>query len=146
MKKFLLTFYCLFLLSTVSIAEEIQCNFLVDKIIKSKSGKFVKDKIYNDEKEFNIKITNLVNQGNNRFKGILNGANHTNRNVEIHQTTDFIEIMQSDAYSTPYRSIYTIFTKEPSSKGGFLSSMYTNFQSNWGFAQVRYYRGNCLIR
>ena len=145
MKKILLILFFI-LFKSVSIAEEIQCNFSVDKIFKSDSGKFVKDKIYSDEKEFNVNISSIVNLGNNKFKGILNGANHTNRNVEINQTSDFIEIMQSDAYSTPYRSVYTIFTKEPSSKGGFLSSMYTNFQSNWGFAQIRYYRGNCLIK
>jgi len=145
MKIILSSFFIFILLFKPSVANEINCNFFVDKIIEGKSGKFSKGKIYDDEKKFNVKINNLKKINNNSFEGTLNGANHKDRTVNIFEHSNFIEILQTDAHSTPYRSIYTIFTKQPSSKGGFLSSLYTNFQSNWGHAEIRYYRGNCSI-
>ena len=144
MKKIVLILICI-TFSSYAYSLEISCNFFVDKIIEGKNGKFSKSKIYDDEKKFFVKI-NKISKKNGFFEGVLNGANHTNRKVTMFTTDKFIEILQSDAYSTPYRSIYTIFTKQPSSNGGFLSSMYTNFQSNWGHAEIRYYRGNCFVK
>jgi hypothetical protein len=143
-RQFLFTFFFLLFFNSV-YAKGINCNFFVDKIFEGKSGKFLKSKIYSDEKKFTISVNNLKKIRSGVYEGNLNGANHENRKVEIFEHSKFIEILQTDAYSTPYRSIYTIFTKQNSKNGGFLSSMYSNYESNWGHAVVKYYRGNCTI-
>lgn len=128
------------------IASEIECNFNIDKMYEAKSGKFNEGKIYSDEKNYKIKITNITKTSDKNYNGTLNGANHIDRNVIIEAKDRVISISQSDAKNPDYFAHYTIFAKQKIKSGAYLSSMYEVYPSNWGFGAVYYYRGSCNIK
>ena len=127
------------------MASEIVCDFNIDKMYEAKSGKFNKGKIYSDEKNHKIKITNISKISGRDFSGILNGANHIDRNVKIVSKERVISISQSDANNPDYFAHYTIFANQKTSNGDYLSSMYEVYPSNWGYGAVYYYRGSCKV-
>ena len=124
----------------------ISCVFKVDKMFQIESGKFKKMKIYDDEKIHNVKITNLKSTFKNSvmqtFSGILNGALHVDRKVEITERERIVHIVQTDAYSFELFAHYSIF-KTQSNKKGMMSFMYTVFPSNFGHGAVKLYKGHC---
>jgi len=127
------------------MASEIVCDFNIDKMYEAKSGKFSKGKIYSDEKNHKIKITNISKISGREFNGTLNGANHIDRNVKIVSKERVISISQSDANNPDYFAHYTIFANQKNANGDYLSSMYEVYPSNWGYGAIYYYRGICKV-
>ena len=145
MKRTYLIFFIFLLSSFELMASESVCDFNIDKMYEAKSGKFNKGKIYSDEKNYKIKITNITKISDKTFSGTLNGANHIDRDVKMVSKERVVSISQSDANNPDYFAHYTIFANQKTANGDYLSSMYEVYPSNWGFGAVYYYRGSCKI-
>ena len=124
------------------MAHEIVCNFDIDKKYEAKSGKFKKGKVSSNQKNHEIKITNLKQISGRNFNATLNGAGHRDRKVKIVFRDKVVSISQSDAYNRDYFAHYTIFMDYKNTSGDFLSSMYEVYPS-FDYGAVFYYRGSC---
>ena len=151
MKKFFVIMVLGLLWSGNVYSSSIECSYEISSYMNSKKGKFKKGKIFDDEKKIKIKVDQIekleLNNPEKKYKGILNGTDHKNRNVQIFQKSEVIQITQTDAYGLNYFAAYIIFINHKDNNGAYLSSMYSAYPYTLGqTASIYNYLGSCLIK